>query len=361
MEESMSLSVEHVIMWALECSVYHSPREPGLTCDELIEVASRLNFRRGEIIDGLRGFPAQKGRHQLPQNGMLTNFSIGYEPEYRNALAFDFVISYLQDIGRLETMANAMAPRNVIVANAIKDGIPENDVEVAITLYLHDRALTLRDDGMITFPRGRSYSQWLPSHTVPHQFHKQPRSGMAEIHGIVKDVIQKRTSGRPVSVEPLIAFGSVLESLGHGRFRVWWTATCDELQRANPSTSSITICVLAAALSEGALTFVVKRARDTGSGTLASKTFNESPTRWSFDELLSSASKGGPNAILDPKARDRADRLCQTRQWIHPGRLLADNPSGPLPGVRPEEAREALESVNLIVRRVLDWIESHPV
>lgn len=39
---------------AIECSIYLAPNEPGLAYDELIEVASRVGYQRGQVEDALR-------------------------------------------------------------------------------------------------------------------------------------------------------------------------------------------------------------------------------------------------------------------------------------------------------------------
>lgn len=357
----MDVQVVEFIKQALECSVFLSPLEPGLTADELIEIGSRLNVQRGQVLDGIPALPPRyEGRRiQMPQSTMLSQFFMGFEPDFRNVEAFAFVIEYLLNIGRVETMARAMAPRDVIVANGVAAGHKRDDLQAAITIYLHEGHLVLRD-GMITFASGRQYYP-VPTKQAVHNRLPVPRPRIDAIREVVRDVIQRRGDGRPAAAEPLTAFDARLDSLGHGRFKVWWASTRSELHLANPATSPISVCVLAAALSEAALTFVVKHARTIGSPTLASRTFSESPTRWSFDELLKSAASGGADAILDQSARDRADRLFWIRQRIHAGRLLADQPQGPIPDTRPEEAREAIETANIVVRKVLDWLDRHPV
>jgi hypothetical protein len=130
---------------------------------------------------------------------------------------------------------------------------------------------------------------------------------------------------------------------------------------ANAALAPTTACVLAAALAEAALTFVVARARSLNLGTLNSKTFAESPTQWKFEDSLKSAAAGGPDAILAPPLRDRADRLNVIRRRIHAGRLLGENPSGPIPDIRPEEPREAVEALDAVLRSILDWLDAHPV
>ncbi len=175
---------------------------------------------------------------------------------------------------------------------------------------------------------------------------------------LVKDVIERRTDGRPRLAEPLDEFSQALEKLGHGHFRLWWKQTVAELRTTEPMRAPVTVAVLSAALIEGALTFVVKHARQLGLGALGSKNFDGDPRTWKIEDLVSSAC-AGQDAILDPKARTRADEVVKARQRIHAGRMLSEYPGG-VPDLRPEEARSAKESAELVVRRVLDWLERHP-
>jgi hypothetical protein len=122
----------------------------------------------------------------------------------------------------------------------------------------------------------------------------------------------------------------------------------------------MTACILSAALAEGALVLIVKRAQKLGLATMASKTFGQSATSWKFDDLLSSAASGGADAIFDQKVRDRAARLNTIRNRIHVGRLMTEQPTGTIPDIRTEEAREAKETLDIILRSILDWLDKHP-
>lgn len=175
----------------------------------------------------------------------------------------------------------------------------------------------------------------------------------------VRDVIERRTDGRPQSAEPFGAFAEQLEKLDYGQFRLWWTQAVTELDRTAPVSSPLSALALAAALVEGALAFVVKHARGLGLGVLGSTDFERDPKHWKIDDLVTSAAKGGNTAILDPAVRQRAEELIHTRQRIHAGRMLSEFPGGPR-DLRPEEARDARATAELVVRRVLDWLEKYP-
>jgi hypothetical protein len=175
----------------------------------------------------------------------------------------------------------------------------------------------------------------------------------------VKDVIQRRTDGRPQSAEPFEAFAEQLENLGYGQFRLWWDQTVAELGRSDPHSSPLSALVLAAALVEGALTLVVSHARGLGLGVFGSNDFAGDPRTWRIEKLVTGAAHNA--AILDLQTKNRADGLIRTRQRIHAGRMLSAFPKGvPVPDLRPEEAREAKAVSEQVVRSVIDWLSKYP-
>jgi hypothetical protein len=357
----MSLQeVTQFVQAALECSVYIAPREPGLTREEVFEIGKRAGFQDGEIGDALERAASQYsgGRYFLPHAYavMWHLFNLHEEPDYRNIAAFDFVVSELNASVRADGIKKAQLGRDVIVERAVAQHIPQHDVEVAITILLISGQLT-ENAGFLRFPPGREY-QSLPSRT---QVRGQPirREARARAYPLVKDVIERRTDGRPKYAEPLDAFAEELNKLGYGAFRLWWKQIVGELRRGDTQASPVSVSVLAAALVEGALTFVVKHAGALGLGVLGSKTFDGNPRTWRIDDLVSSAAAGQNSAILDTSMRQRAEHLIVVRQRIHAGRMLSEYPGGP-PDLRPEEAREAKETVELVVRCVLDWLQKYP-
>ena len=90
----------------------------------------------------------------------------------------------------------------------------------------------------------------------------------------------ERPDGRPKFAEPLDAFAEELDKLGYGPFRLWWKQIVAEVRRGDAQSSPVPLSVLAAALVEGALTFVVTHARALGLGVMGSKRFEESSTTW---------------------------------------------------------------------------------
>ncbi len=352
---------------ALECSVHIAPKETGLTLEELFEVGKRVGLERGEILDALRSTGAQSyigvARLLPAQTITWSQFHFPEEPDYRNVDAFDFVTATLKAIARTETDARARIDRAVLVAQALSKGIRERDIEAAVTIMVIDQHL-LEKDGVLRFAQGRenypSASEQLgqaQGTRVAQHVRRIPER--AQAYPLVNDVIERRTDGRPKAAEPFDAFAESLDKLGYGAFRVWWNRTVAELRHAEPTFSPTTVAVFSAALVEGALAFVVKHARGLGLGVFASSDFDRDPRTWKIDDLVSSASAGQRAAIFDQATRHRANELIKVRQRIHAGRMLSDYKTR-VPDLRPEEARAARESAEIIVRRILEWLQEHP-
>lgn len=356
--------LEDFVKEALECSVYAAPREPGLTYEEIHIVATQRGFKKGELDDALRRvrLDSEDGRLLPDTSCVRADFIIDYVPELRSPAAFDFIFTSLKDLAREVGKVDAWATRQHLVARGVAGGHKEHDLEVAISSFLLGEWLEKQDE------KGLRLSAFRAGHLPPIQQVRQnggqlqiARPTVQRTFEAVKDVVARRNDGRPRHPEPLEAFSEALDKLGHGRFRMWWTQTVAELRLTNHSHTPMTACVLAAALSEGALVFVVGYASKLNLGPMGSTDFkNTSSTTWKFEDLIKSASQGGQNAILDRKVQDRALQLNRARQRIHAGRLMADTPTGPIPDARPEEARDAVATAEQVVRKILDWLEAHP-
>lgn len=352
------------IQAALEASVYLEPNDPGLSEGELVEIGKQAGYERGELSDALvrskvpRYFGARK---LLPEPSMvLGQFHFPYEPDYRSIEAFDFVIEQLRAVVREQGVQRGQLERSVLVERAVAKNLPRKDAEVAIAVLVISAYFTEKD-GLLRFALGRE-SYALPSEQQANAGGGplRQRPALAKAYPIVKDVISRRSDGRPSQSNALDAFGDELQKLSYGRFRLWWTQMVAELRRSDAQLLPVTVCVLSAALVEGALAFVVKHAKSCKLGVFGSTTFDDSPTRWKIDDLVASAARGGDAAILDADAKTRADMLIRTRQRIHAGRMLAEFATGAPPDLRPEEANDARATAELVVRRVLDWLTKYP-
>jgi hypothetical protein len=356
----MNREIISLLKAALECSIYISPRDPGLTHQELLEIGERAGYLDGEINDSLRNvvtayFGLQPKHLPSEQDTSIWAAYFPEEPEYRNFVAFDFVIEQLNQLTRSEGGARAVIDHNVLVERAVAKGISSHDIEVAVT-WLKMAKQLIEKDNVLRFahPSVRP----LPSTTRNghgQQLDRKPHRARAL--PFVKDVIERRTDGRSSHAEPLDAFADELEKLGYRSFRLWWTQTVSELRQTDPNATPVAVSVLAAALVEGALTFIVKHARK--SGQFQSKDYEGDPRTWKIEQLVASAASGGPSAVLDLQAKTRAETLIRIRQRIHAGRMLSEYPGGP-PDLRPDEARDAKGTAEQVVRAVLDWLLKFP-
>ena len=360
--------VVQALQSAIEASVYVEPAEPGLTIAEICEIGKRLGFRDGEITDALRNvvtphFGEPDRRLLLADHfwQMSGHFLIEDDPEWRNLLAFDFVVEQLNDRVKDVGAARASLNRRILVARAQSRALSAHDVEYATTILVLSGQLLQNDNGELRFA-GQTAERPLPSVTahMPGAIRRRfSRPARTRVLPHVRDVIQRRTDGRPKNIDPFPAFAEHLGALGYGHFRLWWSQTVAELGCTDTSTSPLSALVLAAALVEGALTFVVKHAQALNLGVFGSTDFKKDPKTWRIDDLVESAARGGESAILDTPTKNRAQVLIQTRQRIHAGRMLSEYPSG-VSDLRPEEARDAKAVAEQVVRRVVDWLAKFP-
>jgi len=277
-------------------------------------------------------------------------------PEYKSYSALDLEFVELNMLLRSEGEGRAQIERSVLVERAVAKGIQRHDIEVGITWLVMAKQL-VEKDSILRFANRGAIMRQLPSVTREIHRHVDSRPDKARAYPLVKDVIARRDDGRLQHAEPLDAFAEELERLGYRQFRMWWMQTVSELRQSNPSSTPVAVAVLAAALVEGALTFIVKHAR--ANGQFQSKDYEKDPRTWKIDDLVASAASGGPAAILDLHSKARTETLIRTRQRIHAGRMLADYPAGP-PDLRPDEARDAKSVAEQVVRRVLDWLQQYP-
>jgi hypothetical protein len=348
---------------ALECSIYHSPTQPGLTYDEILEIGSRVGLQAGEIGDavGQAATVYMGAKYILPDRQalvLLSFFIPPIEPDFRNIAAYDFVVSELNSSVKAQGARSAQLERSVMVERGTGPKTPAKDIEAAITLMIMTEQLGEKDS-LIHFA-GFGPARALPSSQLNQTRVPTIRSeARARAYPLVRDVIERRSDARPNHTEPFDAFADELGKLGYAPFRLWWKQIVAELRRGDTQSAPVSVSVLAAALVEGALTFVVKHARTRDLGVFGSKTFETDPRVWRIDDLVSGAAGGKDNAILDASTQRRAADLIRSRQRIHAGRMLSEFPGG-VQDLRPEEAREARTTAEMVVRRVLEWLEKHP-
>ena len=175
----------------------------------------------------------------------------------------------------------------------------------------------------------------------------------------VEDVIARRSDGRPKYAEPLKAFGELLATKRNAQYRLWWDQTCGELRRADAVQMPTAALVLAAALTEGALALIALDVRATGESMMG-KVFDQDPKNWKLTDLAGEARKGTRAIFSDPTLTDRCHQLNANRQRIHAGRFLSLKVLAPQVDIRPEEARYAKETLDQVVRSILDWFDASP-
>lgn len=170
--------VREFISSALECTAYLAPEEFGLSQGELLEVAGRVGFQKGEVLDSLDEAAEltdyETERYVPKHTGFWSQFHFAKEPELRNFRAFEFICVELQKLVRAEGIRNAALDRNAAIERALASGIPRTDTEAAIVILAHDKHIVY-ENGVIQFAPGRE--QWpLPSEQRAASSESTPKS-----------------------------------------------------------------------------------------------------------------------------------------------------------------------------------------
>jgi hypothetical protein len=146
----MNFELKNFLAAALECSVYFSPRDPGLTFPELTEIAKRAGYLDGEIADALPhvgvAFFGRQRVMPLEQDMLQWAFFFPEDPDYKDYAALDLVFEELNLLLRTEGEARAQIERSVLVERAVANGIPRQNMEVAITWLVMAKQLAEKDN-----------------------------------------------------------------------------------------------------------------------------------------------------------------------------------------------------------------------
>ena len=186
---------------ALECSIYICPLNPGLTYEELLQVAKNTDYLEGEINDAIPQMAplywGQGDANILPNKDDLTElstFSFSEDPEYRNPVAFNRVFDEMRHLVRQKGIANAQIERSALVAKCVARNQREQDIQVAITVLVFNEILSDKD-GFIRFGRGKESWGSPGDQTTRPQLpggRKLPRPARGRAYPIVKAIIEAR-------------------------------------------------------------------------------------------------------------------------------------------------------------------------
>jgi hypothetical protein len=270
---------------ALECSFYVSPKNPGLTFDELLGFGRHFGLEAGVIADAMAQVTTMYVGQRMIQpdpNKVLSWIAphIVETPEYINIAAFDFWSASLHESAKANGIARARLDRDTTIERAAAKGIARHDMEVALAIQSFLKHV-IDKDGVVSPAPGRAGWPSISDQRKNHGIAVRHNNDREKAYFAVKNIIGRRTDGRAPHAEPLDAFGERLESLGYRHFKLWWSQLVSQLRQSDPETVPVAVLVLAAALVEGALIFVARRGRDLNVGIFGSSTFEkEKPFQW---------------------------------------------------------------------------------
>lgn len=162
---------------ALIASMVASPQLPGLSFNELEYLGAKHKLYPGEIGPESKQYgvsrqaPDKIGFAVSKNNAdcFYGHWEVSYQPEFRNLNAIRFIMEFFFNRWRSEGLANLGVPKDMLIAEAVKQGIKEDDVDLAISLMLlSERVIDM--DGLIKpneVPTKQDFSQRDPNLNFP--------------------------------------------------------------------------------------------------------------------------------------------------------------------------------------------------
>ena len=205
--------VQRLVSYALECSVYVDPDNPGLSNEELFEVAKRLGLREGEVGDtfkfnrfglvGNRFIPGEQGAPAgWGTSGILDDSGC------LNLDAFKHIRNELNEAARSFGGANARLRRDLIIARGEHKGIAAHDIKVALVVQTLTGML-IEKNNEISF-RHQPIGGFNDDSPSRHPRREKSSEKGSDVLEIVRDVMRRRDGQLPLSIEPLDGFAERL-------------------------------------------------------------------------------------------------------------------------------------------------------
>jgi hypothetical protein len=343
----------------LLAAVFADPENPWLTLEELREAARPEGFGSAEVHQLARALSTNDGRHfQSLATSVFTGilmFDEQWEDDPRDRATFQFVWDQFTALIREHGLPRTSIPQSVLLERARTSGLIREQAHVAIAALIIQESLVL-EDGVLRCvkPLMASPRDQLSGGISRNTGRRYPvTAALAPI----RDLVARRGDGRPLSTNPIQAFGPVFTRLVGETRRIWWEQEVNELLTLNPQTHPTKILVGAASLIEGAFSALVGTARKlTGGTAFAGRDYDKPARSWKLEDLLKAAKH--PSAmILDEKLYQAADRLNTDRQRIHFARFLMDDNVIRL-DIKPHEAEDAINLTKRVLAAIMEWLSA---
>jgi hypothetical protein len=350
--------IQEVNTWlgsVLLASVLADPRQPGLSREEIVELAERRGYGRGEVFDALRSAPQSSDRRYMPvptlAGLMLVDFNEAYADDPRNFDAFCALFDQFELVRKEHGIQAALPPRDVLVERAAaKDNIPRHDIEGAIASILAADFMKVERDGRLRMTS-------LYAHPKQQRQHGHRSFGrthpIRDVRGEVEDVVRRRTDGRNRSADPYRAFAETMQQLALEPFVIWWLGLANELKTLDPQMQATCVLTQCAALLEGALTMSAMKARERGIDAFGANIFSDAMSTWKLLDLINAAERA---KIFDKPTADTLRSVNADRKRIHVGSLLAiQNPTPQVLDYKAANAESARLAADNAILAIAEW------
>jgi len=193
------------LLKAVECSVYLSPEDSGLSAEELREAARLAGYKPGETQDAIEKVwptgPLGKNRYPPPATpgrmgfGLDSDFHVRLDPDYRSAEAFEFVRKELRELARKMGEEHGKLRRDELLRRGVAAKHDRRDTEVAIAILTRSGILEEKGGLIGHAPNRLAYP--MPSEQIALTLSASiKRPVLAKAYGIVQGVLVRRARSR---------------------------------------------------------------------------------------------------------------------------------------------------------------------
>jgi hypothetical protein len=340
---------------ALCAAVVANPRDPGLTLDELRDIARQLGAGPGALDEVLA-----EDWHEIRKDA--NNRALAHQGHW--AASFGLLSAALRAAGVLgifsrfrSTMENLdrevgkSTPKNLTQVADAMSGVTRDDLErLTAILITHERLVERRP--------GEFFSAGLlfigrPENESPDIYAgaKESSARVVEIVPRLESLFAQRSGATTPATAPLDRFHVFVRKQGWTALASWWAINTSELNRVADHLHPTSVCVLCGALLEAALISIARIAQIAGQWNQKFLT-QKAANRWGLNELIGQAEAAG---TFSPAQTALAKVLAEHRNRIHIGQYA--NPNGVFapPYSNTHEAKAARGYLDALIDAILSW------
>lgn len=339
---------QKAIRHALCAALFARPRSPGLSRDELRELALRAGAGPGALDEVLRRdwMHMQRDGHDraIP---IMRHCQLAYDGMHQ--VPDILPVTAIRELSKaLDELDRELGERHPKQLSRLRSQCrcPEAEFELNVGIAVTMGWLREEQGGYVRKGDLFAYDS-APRIQMPHPDVEPVRKLIPHAQAM----FAKRVGQVVAESPPLDRFHAFLKRQGWDDFARWWSMTHGELESLGPERHPTAVCVLCGALLEAALVAVARPARSAGQWKqrfLKEKPANE----WKLGELIEQAASA---QTFTPAQQAHARMLMDCRNRIHAGRYASAEGTFSPPYAETHQAELARLHLPQLLAALLAW------